>query len=156
MLPSGLTADLVSASIRTAFQKLHPPTRTVARLLVGSCSCDLVRPRLEDRIADERELRTRYRQAHLARAEVIRELERHRRGSPPRPESAIKGPESLASFVMEHARNAGPTVYLLDFGPADSGCSIEDSMAPLVSISASKVRSAEGEWLTEGRPTLVT
>jgi hypothetical protein len=86
MLPAGLMADLAPAAQRAALQRIHPPARTVAQLLVGACSCDLVRPRLDNPIEDERELRARYQGWKLPRSEIIRELERHRRGPLPRPQ----------------------------------------------------------------------
>ena len=85
MLPPGLAADLAPSAQRAALSRLHPSARTVAHLLVGSCSCDLVRPRLADAIEDEREHRGRYHRGKLSRNTIIRELERHRRGPVPRP-----------------------------------------------------------------------
>src|SRR5918998_575688 len=116
MLPAGLTAHLAPATPRAALQRLHPPARTVAELLVGACSCDLVRPRLTDPITDERELRARYQRAKLPRAEIIKELERHRRGPTRRQEPPNGWAAALKAFAIEHARNAGPTFYLLHFG----------------------------------------
>ena len=90
---------------------------------MGACSGDLVRPRLADPVEDERELRARYQRAKLPRAEIIKELERHRRG----PERRQVPPEgwaaAVAAFVVEHARNAGPTLYLLHFGPRSTEAS---------------------------------
>jgi hypothetical protein len=154
MLPSGLTADLTSGPLRAALQELHPPARTAARLLVGACSCDLVRPRQADPLEDERELRARYRQAGLSRAEVIGELERHRRGAS-RSRITTDWAELLAGFVVEHARNAGPTLYLLDFSAGGFATVAEGSRA-LATYPAKNVAARAGPWLAEGRPILVS
>jgi hypothetical protein len=153
MLPAGLTADLPPSRARAALQQLHPPARTVAELLVGACSCDLVRPRLPDPIEDERELRTRYQRAKLSRPEIIRELERHRRGPARRQEPAAGWAAALKAFAIEHARNAGPTVYLLHFGPRNVDESWP-STAP-TAISVTEVRQQAGAWPPEGQPVLV-
>ena len=154
MLPAGLTADPASSADRAAIQHLHPPARTVAQLLVGACSCDLVRARLENPIEDERELRARYQGEKLSRSDIIRELERHRRGPLPRPRPAGGWAEALAGFVVEHARNAGPTLYLLDFGPnpARSG---PKPRTTLLHRTVDEVRRGSTPWLVEGRPVLV-
>ena len=153
MLPAGLTADLASRDPRTALQRLHPPARTVAELLVGACSCDLVRPRLADPVEDERELRARYQRAKLPRAEIIKELERHRRG----PERRQVPPEgwaaAVAAFVVEHARNAGPTLYLLHFGPRSTEASWPTSAPTICSVG--EVRQQSGRWLSEGDPVVI-
>jgi hypothetical protein len=154
MLPSGLTADLAPSADRAALMRLHPAARTVAHLLVGSCSCDLVRQRRSSAIEDEREHRGRYHRGKLSREAIIRELERHRRGPLPRPVPALGWGSALAAFVAEHARNAGPTLYLLDFLPHHRGTSA--SPVPLTHLSAQAVRAGPSAWLIEGQPTMVT
>jgi hypothetical protein len=155
MLPAGLTADLAPSLHRTTLQRLHPAAKTVAQLLIGSCSCDLVRDRLSDPIADERELRSRYREHKLSRNEIIKELERHRRRPTPRPKSSMEWADALAGFVGEHARNAGPTLYLLDFGP-HSRETHPTSTADPVACSVREIRVSGSPWLIEGRPVLVS
>ena len=152
MLPAGLNADL-AASHRASLHRLHPPARTVAKLLVGACSCDLFRPRQADPTEDERELRSRYSRAKVPRTQVIKALERHRRGSA-FPSGPSRGwSEALAGFVVEHARNAGPTLYLLEFGHQETeGPQAESVLA----CSAADVRRHHARWLTEGKPTLVS
>ncbi|HEX6435371.1 MAG TPA: hypothetical protein VFZ87_14075 [Gemmatimonadales bacterium] len=153
MLPAGLTADLAPSGARAALQRLHPPARTVAELLVGACSCDLVRPRLADTVADERELRARYQRAKLPRAQIIQELERHRRGSERRQVPPEGWAAAVAAFAIEHARNAGPTLYLLHFGPR----SVEVdwlTAAPTIR-SVQEVRQQSAPWLTEGHPVVI-
>ena len=152
MLPAGLTADLSPTGTRAALQQLHPPARTVAQLLVGACSCDLVRPRLAQSIDDERELRARYQRAKLPRAEIIKELERHRRGPVRRQEPPEGWAAALAAFAAEHARNAGPTLYLLQFGSGNIE-PIAPGVAPEVR-TVSDVRQSK-TWLPEGRPVVV-
>lgn len=154
MLPPGLTADLASSSSRAALQTLHPRAKTVAQLLVGACSCDLVRTRLDNPIEDERELRSRYQREKLSRVDIIRELERHRGGSLPRPKPPGGWAGALAGFVVEHARNAGPTLYLMDFGTERSHAPASMTAAP-VACSVPEVRLQAGQWLSEGRPVVV-
>jgi hypothetical protein len=153
MLPSGLTADLAPTAERARLSRLHPSARTVAQLLVGACSCDLVRTRRESSLDDEREHRGRYQRRRLSRTQIIRELERHRRGPVPRPEPSHGWRSALAAFVAEHARNAGPTLYLLEFLPHDNSSS---SAATPVRRSVAEVRGAIDTWLREGEPVVVT
>jgi hypothetical protein len=153
MLPAGLTADLASAGPRAALQRLHPTARTVAELLVGACSCDLVRPRLADPLEDERELRARYQRAKLPRAEIIKELERHRRGPARRQEPSIGWGAALLAFAIEHGRNAGPTLYLLHFGPRSTETSWPTTAPPVIPLS--EIRQQSQPWLPEGHPVVL-
>lgn len=154
MLPAGLTAELAPPAERAAMARMHPSAKTVARLLVGACSCDLVRARLKNSIEDEREHRGRYQRAKLSRSEIIGELERHRRGPVPRPAPPGGWQSALVGFVAEHARNAGPTLYLLDFIPPDRRGS--RSPPEPVRRSVQEVRATADSWLKEGQPILVT
>ena len=153
MLPAGLTADPVATPERTSMLRLLPAARTVAYLLVGACSCDLVRPRLTSSLEDEREHRGRYQRSKLPRDQIIRELERHRRGLLPRAAPPQGWASALAAFVREHARNAGPTLYLLDFVPPDPKMS--PARPDPVRCSADSLRSGTAGWLVEGQPVLV-
>ncbi len=152
MLPTGLTADL-APSLRSGLHQLHPAARTVAQLLIGACSCDLFRPRQPDPIDDERELRSRYSRMKVPRTEVIKALERHRRG-PRRSVPPGGWSEALAGFVVEHARNAGPTLYLLDFSlyPAAVGTG---ELGQPVACSVGDIRLHRDRWLVEGKPVIV-
>jgi hypothetical protein len=153
MLPPGLCADL-APSHRTALHRIFASSRTVAQLLIGACSCDLIRARLPDPIEDERELRARYRREKVPRGEVIQALERHRRGAHPQPAATSSWPEALVGFVAEHARNAGTTLYYLEFTahPQRTVTAISPSR---VSRSVEQVRSNIGGWLSENTPTIV-
>ena len=152
MLPAGLNADLAPTH-RAALNRLHPAARTVAKLVIGACSCDLFRPRQADPIEDERELRSRYSRAKVSRSQMIKALERHRRGAL-YPTGASRGwSEALAGFVVEHARNAGPTLYLLEFAHEESGGKHAETALP---CSLADVRRHHARWLTEGKPTLVS
>jgi len=149
MLPLGMNAHSANPAEQAVLRPLHRGAQTVVQLRVGSCSCDLIRPRDPDPRADERHLRARYSKAGLPRAEIIRELERHRRGATvvPPEEGWFK---ALAGFVSEHARNAGPTLYFLHFAPGPL-----PPTEPLRSTPVALVRARADGWLTEGQPLVV-
>ncbi|HEX5387489.1 MAG TPA: hypothetical protein VFW66_12350 [Gemmatimonadales bacterium] len=149
MLPPDVTADLASPAEHADLRRLHPAAQTVVRLFAGGCSCDLVRARQSETRSDERELRARWFRAGLSRDQVIAALEPHRRGGA-RTLRAHRA--ALAAFVVEHARNAGPTLYQLRFGTAPT----TTTPAGPVVMSAAQVRAHPDTWLVEGRPVLVT
>ncbi len=153
MLPADLTADLASSADHQSLRAIHPEAVTVARILSGRCSCDLVRPRLSEPREDERHLRERYRSMNTPRLVVIAALDRHRRRDATRLRQ-VNWPGKLSRFVAEHARNAGPTLYYLDFCPDPASSSRPTSASP-VTVTVSTVISGE-RWLTEAIPTLVT
>ena len=150
MLPAGIAADVLPAGDIARYRALTPTVQTVARLTVGRCSCDLIRPRQADPREDERDLRRRYTRLGLPRDRIIRELERHRRG--PIPAAPPAGWRvALAGFVAEHARNAGPTLYHLVFLPdGDDPGTVETARH-----TVAEVRADPDGWLNEGRPLLV-
>jgi hypothetical protein len=150
MLPSGLSADLATFPDQRKLKSLHPAAQTVARILAGRCSCDLVRPRLRDAREDERHLRERFRKAGVTRSLVIQALERHRQGAGP--SLADGGPGALSRFVAEHARNAGTCLYHLQFSPDASPLSGLDEVRR---ITVGLVTADPPGWLLEGTPTLV-
>jgi hypothetical protein len=148
MLPPGLTAQPADRDVHHRIRALHPTAQTVARLVVGACSCDLVRRRHEDPREDERHHRERHRRAGAGRDPLLAAIERHRRGAGI-PAPAEGWPRALAAFVVEHARNAGPTLYLLQFV---TDASVD---APIVGVPARAVRVADvrarpDRWLEEG------
>jgi hypothetical protein len=150
MLPRGLTADLASYADQQILKSIHPQAMTVARILSGRCSCDLVRTRLTDSKDDERHLRERYRRLELPRSATIAALERHRTG-------VVRAPHegwavALSRFVVEHARNAGPTLYLLQFQSGDS--TVHPRVDPLMR-SPGEVHQNPEKWLVEATPVLV-
>lgn len=151
MLPRGSAADLAGFGDQQALKSIHPDAQTVARLLIGQCSCDFVRPRLPDEREDERHLRERYRRLEVSRESTIKALERHRRAAGLR---APPGgwPRALAGFIAEHARNAGPTLYHLQFSP-------EAVLAPpgdVRNLALAAVMANPEAWLAEGESTLVS
>jgi hypothetical protein len=83
---------------------------------------------------------------------VVLALEAHRRAPPvPTPDGPVA--EAFAGFVAEHARNAGPALYLLDF-------SADPERQPqwpggAVRLTAAEVRRQPESWLTEAAPVLV-
>ena len=150
MLPAGIGAHTVGAAEATSARRMLPAAQTVATLLVGACSCDLVRPRAGDPREDERHLRERFGRMRIPRDEIIRRLERHRRRPPQVPADARS---DLAAFVAEHARNAGPTLYVLRFGEWDPDHG--PRTAPAMSRRVADVRARPDGWLEEDRPVLV-
>ena len=153
MLPAGTTAELASYSDQQSLKSLHPTAQTVARILVGRCSCDLVRERLPDTREDERHLRQRYRALALDRVQMIESLNRHRVRGGSSPATSHHWPETFAAFVAEHGRNAGPTLYVLYFGSAES--LVLKPGEPYLIVEVNDVRRNPRGWLAEGRPTRV-
>jgi hypothetical protein len=151
MLPPGAQADLAGLADQQALKSLHYESQTVARLLIGRCSCDFVHPRVSDPMEDERHLRERYRKLGVARPAVITALERHRRGIGIRP-PAGGWFQALAKFVAEHARNAGPTLFCLNFSPEGGSLPSTTEIRP---ASVAQVTAHPENWLVEGTPTLV-
>ncbi len=147
MLPAGIAAHPIGAREAAEFRRRLPTAQTVAGLLSGGCSCDLVHARHPDPREDERPLRARYFQLKLSRDEIIRELERHRRRAVA-PGVSPPGPGDIAAFAAEHARNAGPTLYHLRFGTGSSLPSAGE--ADTVTRTVTEMRSTPDRWLTEG------
>jgi hypothetical protein len=152
MLPQGVTADLADFADQQTLRSVHPDAQTVARLLIGRCSCDFVRPRVPDTREDERHLRERYRRLGAARAGVITGLERHRR-RPGLRHVEKDWATALVSFVAEHARNAGPTMYYLDFSLEPAPVERGDTVRRL---TVGETLADPKGWLVEGSPTLVS
>jgi len=147
MLPAGLSAQPVAPAEADDHRRLLRSAQTVATLLSGGCSCDLVHPRDPNPREDERLLRTRYFQLKLSRDQIIRELERHRRRAALAGTSDV-GPRDLVAFAAEHARNAGPTLYRLRFGPALPTPPL--GAAETVTRTVADLRSNPDRWLPEG------
>ncbi|CAN5723180.1 hypothetical protein BH24GEM1_BH24GEM1_07930 [soil metagenome] len=150
MLPAGITADVLPTSDLARLRGMLPGAQTAAHIRVGPCSCDLVRPRHADPREDERHLRQRYAMLELSRTRIIEELERHRTAAAPvEPPGGWR--RALAGFVVEHARNAGPTLYHLVFQPGWR----EAADPRAVTRTVTEVRADPEGWLTEGQPVLV-
>jgi hypothetical protein len=115
MLAPGLSAELLETGEARTLLRHHPDAQTAARLLHGACSCDLVRYRQPVSREDEAHLRSRYRKLGLSRDDMIRSLDTHRKALDRRQRPEGHWPQAIASFVVEHARNAGPTLFLLHF-----------------------------------------
>ena len=150
MLPAGLSADLADLNDQSELRALHPAARTVARVLVGACSCDFVLGRVGSR-EEERELRRRHFAAGKSRDHIISALDTHRRGSG-RFESRETARAALMAFVAEHARNAGPTLYLLAFG---TGPLDRRSVTAPVRLTVRDLLGSPDDWLVENRPTVI-
>ena len=117
-------------------------------LLRGRCSCALVEAGAADGVW-EADLRQRYRSAKASRDDIIRALERHRALAELREADGI---EVFANFVVEHAKNAGASMYYLRFGV--------DPFLPLTAVptpsATERAKSLGAEWLREGEPVVVT
>jgi hypothetical protein len=151
MVPDGITADLADPREQHVLKPLHRGTQTVARLLIGRCSCNFIHQRHSDRHEDERHLRQRFRALGLDRPTIISALERHRFGaSIPAPDEGW--PQSLIDFVLEHARNAGPTVYQLAFLPP--GAHLGSQPLPRRFLTSQVTQPLES-WLIEDSPVLI-
>lgn len=111
MLPAGVTADLVPAEQRPGRLALLSGAATAAHLAVGLCACGLVDPGRPDADA-ERAIRQQYQGRRDTRERVLAAVARHRAGQALRA-AGTAPPGALGSFVVEHARNAGASVYFL-------------------------------------------
>jgi hypothetical protein len=152
MLPDGITADLADPREQQVLKSSLRSVQTVARLLIGRCSCDFIRQRSADPHEDERHLRERFRQRGVSRAQTIPALERHRAAAKvPLPAKGWR--RSLVDFVHEHARNAGTTVYHLTFLPPSSALS---HSTPVHEVKLHRVTPELENWLVEGSPVAVT
>ncbi len=152
MLPAGLVAQPADRAEHHRLLQLHPSARTVVELVVGACSCDLVRHRHPDSRQDERHHRERSRRARGARGPLIAGLERHRRGAQvPAPPGGW--PRALAAFVAEHARNAGETLYLLRFSLPEEPLGVVRTAAR--HMAAAEVVARPDDWLAEHAPVIV-
>jgi hypothetical protein len=151
MLPTGLSADLLTPGESARLLPLLPRTRTAARLLAGACSCDLYLRRDLAGRSEEAELRRRYRALGVERDARIRSLERHRRRGPEH-RTPAEWAVQLAGFVAEHARNAGPTLYYREVSADGLG----DPPPGPVAMSLAQVLEQPGTWLPERVPTVVS
>ena len=152
MVPEGVTVDLASPTEQQDLRASHRGIQTVARLLIGRCSCDFLRPRDPDPREDERHLRERYRRLGTDRALTISGLERHRAGAKI-PAPAEGWSRALVNFVREHARNAGPSVFQLAFLAPGSTLSTHQSLRR---IPVDRITPDLNRWLVEDAPVLVT
>ena len=161
MLPAGLTADLRDASELRPWRTLLPETQTVAALLHGGCSCDLVRPDPVDAKVDSTEIRKRYRALGASRTAVIDALHRHARNRTLRQYAAGHWPVALNRFVAEHARNAGESGYRLRYEISGGTQGRSDAEQPLRPSAAAPLRLAvparhDHSWLVPDRVLIVT
>ena len=154
MLPESIVADLVSPAVQRQWADHFPSARVVVTLRHGRCACGLAGQRHQDIKEEERRLRERYRRAGVSRDQVIAALERHRR-APKRQPDLERSSRELAALVAEHARNAGPSLYFLDFSVESERMPPWPDTAP-DSVTAAQVRANPGSWLPELTPVLVT
>jgi len=154
MLPEGISADLLHPSLQRFLLDRFHPARTAMALRHGDCACDLAGRRRPDTAEDERELRAKYRGSGTSRSAMIDALEAHRR----QPERPVVQPghwsAAFAAFVAEHARNAGPALYYLDFTPEVQRQPPWPS-GEAGTVAARTVREHPASWLPDGQPTVV-
>lgn len=150
MLPAALAADLLDPASQRLLKKRHPDAQTGAALLRGRCSCALVQEGAADGVW-EAELRKRYRAVKASRGEVIKALDRHRAIAELRMPRKGTIPKLFEEFVIEHAKNAGASMYYLRFGT--------EPFQPLTAVPAPKAQerstALSAEWLREGEPVVV-
>ena len=154
MLAPGLSAELLDTGEARTLLQQHPDAQTAARLLHGACSCDLVRYRHPMSREDEAHLRARYRKLGLSREAMILGLEQHRKALDRRQRPEGHWPRAVADFVVEHARNAGPTLYYLDFSH-DGRLKLPQNAPSPVNVLVAAVQQDPAGWLSETSLTLV-
>ncbi len=98
--------------------------------------------------------RSRYRKLGLSREDIIHALENHRRAQDRRQRPEGHWPSAVASFVVEHARNAGSTLYYLHFSH-QGRLELRPDADPVISVPVGDVRVTPGGWLPEETPVLV-
>ena len=156
MLPAGMSAHALAPDDDRRLRRSFRPARTVVSILVGPCSCDLVLPRYPTGHTEEAALLARYAAARPSRTAIIRALDAHRALADP---DIIEPPDwwrrALAAFVAEHARNAGPTVYWLQFLTGSASTPPPDPPATARTVTVADVLAAPGDWLAEGAPIRV-
>lgn len=153
MLPSGLRADPVSKAEQGVLLPHHPDAQTAIQIVHGACSCDLVRARLPVTREDEAHLRSRYRQLGLPRDQVIVALENHRRSAQQRERPEGYWPGAINGFALEHARNAGPSLYFLGF--SHRGALEIPRGARVVTVPAGQLAGSPSGWLPENQLTML-
>ena len=155
MLPDGVSAGLLPTQFRQQLLDHHLPARDAIELARGGCACDLAGRRLASVEEDERALRARYRARSVPRSLVIRAFDAHRRRPARSAHPAEHWPSAFASFVAEHARNAGPALYYLDFTVHPDRPPRWPADAPR-QVTAGTVRLDPVGWLQDETPTVVT
>jgi hypothetical protein len=149
MLPPGVRADALDTSRLLAYRPLFRGAQTAAHLRVGRCACRLLPDRFRGSHSDEAELRARHRRLEVTRDATIDALERHRRGAS---DGEIVADGALHAFIAEHARNAGPALYVLGFGTDDD---VPPVPATLIDRTLADTRAGDA-WLVEGAAVRVT
>jgi hypothetical protein len=143
MLEPGMRADAIGPDAQGPYRALLRGAQTAVILRAGWCACGLLPSRFGEGRTDEVHLRERYRRLGVRREVAIQALERHRRSAA----GERPAPGALARFVAEHARNAGPSAWLLGFSAHDD--------APMVVAETRVLRAADAQaagdaWLAEG------
>lgn len=154
MLSSDLRTDPVSRTEQAMLLRHHPDAQTVVQIVHGACSCDLVRNRHPVTREDEAHLRSRYKQLGLPRDAIITALENHRRALTQRQRPDGYLPSAINAFAIEHARNAGPSLYFLGFSHRGA-LEIPRSAEPVSNVAAADIARAPTSWLRENQLTML-
>lgn len=154
MLPHGLRADPVARAEQQALLAIHPDAQNVVQIVHGACSCDLVRSRKAVTREDEAHLRSRYKELGLPRDQIIEALENHRRGLEQRQRPEGYWPSAIAAFAVEHARNAGGSLYFLGFSHRGA-LELPRSAEPVRTVTTAEV-TGNPAWLAENQLTVLS
>jgi hypothetical protein len=149
-----MAAHLLPSLFHPLMLAQPPVVREALTLTVGGCACDPAGRRLPAPEDDERALRARYRSRKVARGLVLSALDAHRRRAPGIPRLPGAWPVAFAGFVAEHARNAGPARFYLDF-TADPGHPPTPPSAPFRTVTVAEIRAQPDTWLRDEIPMLV-
>ena len=148
MLEPGMRADALDPTAQAPYRALMRGSQSALLLRTGWCACGLLPERFRDTHTDEAHLRERYRALRIGRERTIDALERHRRStSGDQPASG-----ALGRFVAEHARNAGPSAWVLGFAADDTE---PRATGPVVVRRVEETRTG-ADWLVEGAVVHVT
>ena len=147
MLPPGLVAQPADRAEHQRLRGSIPTARTVVRLLVGACSCDLVRPRHSDPREDERHHRDAL---SPGRRDARRAASPRSSGTGAAPTSRRRpaaGPARSRRSSPSTPGTPGETLYLLTFGAESRALPSAEASVPVRRVPARRWwRSRTAGW----------
>lgn len=152
MLPAGVVAHAAPYGEQMLLREHLPGAQTVIELRRGNCSCDFFIQRDPAARTDETHIRERGLRAGILRGQLAALIENHRLPDK-RVQPLAHWQAALAGFVVEHARNAGPSIYHRAFAAGPRQRPATDLEPARVTVS--RVRQAPADWLGDDRLTLV-